>query len=300
MKDDDFFIGPHPSYRYYDTLKLELGEPVSKYFDRGLVKSSICCVEALTFDHKMGENETHMKFESWYITDKGLRREGNQDSCLIEKEHCLFIVADGMGGHSGGEVASAMAVEIAKEVITRPESEKKFPRELIHHMFAEASQKIFELARTERPELIGMGTTMVLALLRGNTLYIGNVGDSRCYLFNKPHLWQVTEDHSLINEQLKAGIMTEEQVKQVVARNVITRSVGYERDVFPDIIEREILPGDMILLCSDGLSGLVSDERISEILNENSADKVVEACVQEALQNGGDDNVTVMLVQFFE
>lgn len=241
-----------------------------------------------------------MKFDSWYLTDKGRRRESNQDSCLINRELGLFIVADGMGGHSGGEVASAMAVETVEEVILQVESIKKAPRELIQQSYEEASRRIFDKAANEKPELAGMGTTMVVAYIRGKNLYIGNVGDSRCYLFKKPHLWQITEDHSLINEQLRAGVMSEQQVHQFVGRNVITRSVGYEREVYPDIIEREIVAGEIFLICSDGLSSLVSDQKISEILNENTPDKAVKACVEQALANGGDDNVTVMLVHFYE
>ncbi|WP_168196372.1 Stp1/IreP family PP2C-type Ser/Thr phosphatase [Bdellovibrio sp. NC01] len=241
-----------------------------------------------------------MKFDSWYLTDKGLRRESNQDSCLINRELGLFIVADGMGGHSGGEVASSMAVETVEEIMLQPDAMKKSPRELLQLSYEEASKRIFDKAANERPELAGMGTTMVMAHIRGRHLYIGNVGDSRCYLFKKPNLWQVTEDHSLINEQLRAGVMSEEQVMQFVGRNVITRSVGYERDVYPDIIEREVAPGEIFLMCSDGLSGLVPDQRISEILNQNTPDKAVKACVEQALANGGDDNVTVMLLHFYE
>lgn len=248
----------------------------------------------------LGENETIMKFDSWYLTDRGLRRDSNQDSCLINKELGLFVVADGMGGHSGGEVASSMAVETVEEMMLQKDAQKKSPRELILHCYEEASRRIFDKAANERPELSGMGTTMVMAYVRGKNIYVGNVGDSRCYLFKKPQLWQITEDHSLLNEQLRAGVMSEEQVRQFVGRNVITRSVGYEREVYPDIIEREIAPGEIFLMCSDGLSGLVDDKKICEILNQNTPDKAVKACVEQALANGGDDNVTVMLVHFHE
>ncbi|WP_413586188.1 Stp1/IreP family PP2C-type Ser/Thr phosphatase [Bdellovibrio sp. HCB274] len=241
-----------------------------------------------------------MKFDCWYLTDKGLRRESNQDSCLVNKELGLFVVADGMGGHSGGEVASSMAVETVEEIMLQPGASNRSPREMIQLAYEESSRRIFDKAANERPELSGMGTTMVMAYLRGNHLYVGNVGDSRCYMYKKPQLWQITEDHSLINEQLRAGVMSEEQVRQFVGRNVITRSVGYERETFPDIIEREIAPGEMFLLCSDGLSGLVEDPKICDILNKNKPDKVVKACVEQALANGGDDNVTVMLIHFYE
>jgi protein phosphatase len=241
-----------------------------------------------------------MKFDAWYMTGKGLRRDSNQDSCLINKELGLFIVADGMGGHSGGEVASSMAVETAEEVVLQPDVLKKSPRELLLQAYEESSRRIFDKAANERPELAGMGTTMVVAYIRGKHLYVGNVGDSRCYMFKKPYLWQITEDHSLLNEQLRAGVINDEQIQNFVGRNVITRSVGYEREVHPDVIEREIAPGETFLICSDGLSSLVPDRRISEILNQNPPDKAVKACVEQALANGGDDNVTVLALHFYE
>lgn len=241
-----------------------------------------------------------MKFDSWYLTDKGLRRETNQDSCLINRELGLFIVADGMGGHSGGEVASSMAVETVEEIMLQPESRKKAPRELLLHCCEEASRRIFDKAANERPELSGMGTTMVMSYFSKNSIYVANIGDSRCYMFKNGNMWQITEDHSLINEQLRAGVMSEEQVMKFVGRNVITRSVGYERDVYPDIIEREVTTGEIYLMCSDGLSSLVPDNKICEILSQNTPDKAVKACVEQALANGGDDNVTVLLLHFYE
>jgi protein phosphatase len=254
----------------------------------------------LTVGINLSENETTMKFDCWYLTDKGLRRESNQDSLLINKDLGLFVVADGMGGHSGGEVASAMAVSVVEEVVQRFAQSKMTARELVMISFEEASRRIFDRTLNESPELLGMGTTMVLAYISNDILYIGNVGDSRCYLFENHNLWQVTEDHSLINEQLRAGVMNEEQVKQLIGRNVITRSVGFEREVAPDIIEREIKAGEIFLLCSDGLSGLVTDQQISEILNNNNPEKAVKECVDQALANGGHDNVTVMIVHFYE
>ena len=241
-----------------------------------------------------------MKIEAWFLTDKGLRRDSNQDACLINKDIGVFIVADGMGGHFGGEVASAIAVQTVEDTLKRPDSKEMAPREVLTLAYEEASRRIYDKAATENPELAGMGTTMVMAYVRGKHIYIANVGDSRCYLFKKPHLWQITEDHSLLNEQIRAGVMKEENIGQFVARNVITRSVGYEREVHPDIIEREILAGESYLLCSDGLSGLVSDQKISQILNQNSPDKAVKSCVDQALENGGDDNVTVLMLYFYE
>jgi len=239
-----------------------------------------------------------MKFNVWSVTDKGLRRDSNQDSYLVNAEIGLFIVADGMGGHSGGEVASSIAVKTSEDVAKDPEAKERSPREVLNKIYEEASHHIFDRAANENPELAGMGTTMVMAYIRKNYIYVANVGDSRCYLFKKPHLWQLTEDHSLINEQIRAGVLNESTAQNLVGRNVITRSVGYERDVQPDVFEREIISGEMYLLCSDGLSSLVEDEKISQILNKTSPENMAKACVEEALANGGDDNVTVIVVQF--
>lgn len=239
-----------------------------------------------------------MKFEVWHATDKGLRRASNQDSCLMNKELGLFIVADGMGGHSGGEVASSMAVGTVEEISKDPEAKELSPREVLTRAYEMASQKIFDKAAKEKPELTGMGTTMVTCYLRDDMIYVANVGDSRCYLFKDSDLWQITEDHSLLNEQLRAGLLSEEQSKFFVGRNVITRSVGYERDVNMDILERRIEPGEIYLMCSDGLTSLVPDEKICEVLNNTEPEAMAQACVEIALAHGGDDNITVLILYF--
>lgn len=240
-----------------------------------------------------------MAFRSqvWCRTDKGLRRETNQDSFLVNQDLGLYIVADGMGGHLGGEVASSLAVKTTEEIIDHHAKSRK-PRDLMTYAYQESSRRIFDMAEKENPRLAGMGTTMVSAYVAGDSVFIGNVGDSRAYLFRRPHLWQLTEDHSLVNEQLRAGLIREDQVRAFVGRNVITRSVGFERDVSIDVLERPIQSGDCFMLCSDGLSGLVSDRRIQEILCLCSPDQVVNQLVAEALANGGDDNVTVLFLSF--
>lgn len=238
-----------------------------------------------------------MKLNVWCKTDKGLRRGSNQDSYLINEDLGLFVVADGMGGHSGGEVASAIAVKTVEDIVKNSKDKVTTPRELLTKAYEEASSRIYDKAAYERPELSGMGTTMVLCYRQGSSMYIGNVGDSRVYLFRKPYLWQMTEDHSLVNEQLRAGIINEEQVKNFAGKNVITRSVGYERDVNVDILERPLQSGDCFLLCSDGLSGLVNDTMIGEIISKNEPEKVPDACIDRALAHGGDDNVTVLFIQ---
>lgn len=238
-----------------------------------------------------------MRFQSWCLTDKGKKRESNQDSFLVDDMLGLFIVADGVGGHTGGEVASALAVETVREVVGHPKAHHFKPKEVIFQAYEEASHRIFDRA-TQEVRLNGMGTTMVMGYYRDTKLYVANVGDSRCYLYRKPYLWQVTEDHSLVNEQIRLGMMSEEQARKVVGKNVITRSVGFERDVFPDILEREVSSGDTFIFCSDGLSGMVTDNDLASLLNHTPIDKVAQIMIEKALDHGGDDNVTALVVQF--
>ena len=233
--------------------------------------------------------------QTWGLSDKGLKRSGNQDSFLIDDRLGVFIVADGVGGHFGGEVASALAVETVREVVSHPKATEFKPKEVLVQAYEEASHRIFDRA-TQEPKLNGMGTTMVMAYMRDSKIYIGNVGDSRCYLYRKPFIWQLTEDHSLINEQIRLGMMTEEQARKTIGKNVITRSVGFERDVFPDTLEREVSSGDVYLFCSDGLSGMISDSEMCNILNQNAIEKAAPIMIQKALEHGGDDNVTVLVL----
>jgi protein phosphatase len=241
-----------------------------------------------------------MVLQSWCQTDVGLRRENNQDSFLIDESLGLYLVADGMGGHRGGEVASKLAVETFREVVQQSLREsgarKPNPRALMAKAYEAACARIFDESQKPGTDLHGMGTTLVAAFLLGETLYIGNVGDSRAYLFTQDSLWQITEDHSLVNEQLRAGLLKESDVDKFAAKNVITRSVGFEREVQVDIIERTLQPGDMILICSDGLSGMVKDAKIADILRSTPPKDIVAKCITEAKANGGDDNVTTLII----
>lgn len=239
-----------------------------------------------------------MRFDVWAQTDVGLKRDINQDAILVDRDLGLFIVADGMGGHKGGEVASALAVETVQETIGRRIHDTKLsPRKLLQEAYREASGRIHHKSTFESPDLMGMGTTMVLMWEFRGRLYIGNVGDSRAYLFRAPHLWQLTEDHSLINEQVRAGVISEEEAPHVVGRNVITRSVGFERDVLVDVLEREPQVGDVYLLCSDGLSGLLTPEEMATLIQGASAENLVTQCISRAKSAGGDDNISVIVVR---
>lgn len=241
-----------------------------------------------------------LKLSVWCQTDVGLRRENNQDFFLFDETLGLYVVADGMGGHRGGEVASRMAAEVVLEVVRKAlqdgGSRRINPRLALSNAYEEASRRIYDSSQEPNSDLHGMGTTVVAALYFEDTVYIANVGDSRAYLYSGGQLWQLTEDHSLMNEQLRAGLITEKDVDGFTGRNVITRSVGFEREVQVDLIERQMRPGEMLLMCSDGLSGLVTDEKIAEICAQHRASEIVSVCINEAKKNGGDDNVTVMVI----
>lgn len=238
-----------------------------------------------------------MKLDVFALSDVGLKRNNNQDSYLIDESLGLYIVADGMGGHKGGEVASALAVQTVQDVVKQSyENDRGMnPEDLLRKAYLEASQRIYDKSEKE-PALKGMGTTMVVALHRDETLYVGNVGDSRCYLFTQTGLWQITEDHSLLAEQLRAGLVREDQIDKFSGKNVITRSVGYERDIQCDTIRRTLAPNDKFVICSDGLSGMVSDTRLYDIFMSVPSEKLVQRFVQEAKWNGGDDNVTALVL----
>jgi PPM family protein phosphatase len=245
-------------------------------------------------------NDRYMKLRAWCQTDVGLRRQTNQDFVLLDEALGVFILADGMGGHQGGEVASRMAAETALDVIRKTLQEsgsrKIHPRMLLVHAYEQASRRVFDTSQEPSSNLAGMGTTLVIAYYQNGTLYIGNVGDSRAYLYSSGQLWQITEDHSLMNEQLRAGLLKEKDAANFTAKNVITRSVGFEREVQVDVIERELRAGEIVMLCSDGLSGLVEHERITEIFAKHSPEESVSICINEAKKNGGDDNVSVLAI----
>jgi len=241
-----------------------------------------------------------MSVQVWCQTDVGLKRLNNEDSFLMDPDLGLYVIADGMGGHSGGEVASQMAVQIVREVII--ESYEKDagikPADLLSRAYSIASQKIYEKSLS-MSDLKGMGTTLVVALIRDDRIYFANVGDSRAYLMTSSGLWQVTEDHSLVNEQIKAGIIREEN-KNRAHKNIITRSVGFEKNIACDIVERKLDIGDSYIICTDGLSGMIEDQEIFHIASESEPDRVVSLLIEQAKNNGGLDNVTVMYMNVIE
>ncbi len=244
------------------------------------------------------------KIQAWGRTDVGRKRSHNEDSFAIVDDLKLYMVADGMGGHLGGEVASKTAISSMQQAFSEQagKSERRSKKEMASKKLSEAmvraNKDIYEMSQKNADELGGMGTTLVVATTFENKIYIGHVGDSRCYLISEGGFWCLTEDHSLVNDLKKSGDMSDSQVRELVPRNVITRSVGHQLDLYPDIVERELKNGDIYLLCSDGLTTMVNDAEISRlVLKEAPGDQLLVNLINKANQNGGDDNVTAILVR---
>ncbi len=236
-------------------------------------------------------------------TDIGRKRKTNQDSFYLSLEKKLFIVADGMGGHNGGDIASQMAVKVMPEYLYQ--NLTMDPPLLLNASIKESNRSIKNFGETH-PELIGMGTTIVSFYFRGQNIYVGNVGDSRAYLINNKKIFQLTRDHSLVQEKLNYGVYTREQAALDPQKNVLVRTVGFEEDVEADVFTYKVVKNDIFLCCSDGLHGKVSDEDMVYIINklipdpavatQEVADKVIETLINLANENGGQDNITAILI----
>jgi len=247
-----------------------------------------------------------MKIMSWGLTDVGRKRDHNEDNYGSYDDLLLYVVADGMGGHAAGERASGIAVEtIEKRVrdqaeVVAPDASYDGPVEespvpkLLSDAVRAACGDIYNTAQAER-ELGGMGTTTTALLFHGQHAFVAHVGDSRAYLIRNGRILQLSEDHSLVNEQLKAGIISESQARTSRFKNIITRSVGVEEDVAVDLIAIEAKANDAYVLCSDGLANLVTDLEIGETVAENFFRRVPELLVDMANARGGDDNITVVV-----
>src|SRR5215467_8622680 len=222
-------------------------------------------------------------------SDTGRKRRRNEDNYVVAPP--LFAVADGMGGAQAGEVAS----QLAASALEAGDSDALEGTKGLDALIQEANRRIFDRASTD-PSASGMGTTMTVALVEGMTVAIGHVGDSRAYLVRGEQMEQLTDDHSLVNELLKSGKLSEEEAQVHPQRSVITRAVGTDPDVDVDGFTIEAEEGDVILICSDGLSDMVGDEEILELLHANRDDleKAVKALVSAANRGGGEDNITAV------
>jgi serine/threonine protein phosphatase PrpC len=227
-------------------------------------------------------------------TDPGRQRVGNEDNALVQAP--LFVVADGMGGAQAGEVASRIAVDAFERGL--PDAGP--PETRLADRVREANRQIYERSLEEQ-DRAGMGTTLTAAYLDDAGLTIAHVGDSRAYLFREGALARLTHDHSLVEELVKQGKLTAEEAAEHPQRSIITRALGPEPEVEVDTDTHEVQPGDVILLCSDGLTTMVSEERVAEILaSAQSLDQAAQELIDEANQAGGRDNITVILLRLEE
>jgi PPM family protein phosphatase len=245
------------------------------------------------------------------LSDVGKKRKGNEDAHHVNPEQKLFVVADGMGGHAAGEIASKVAVDAINEFVclTGGDEEITWPFGLdesisydgnrLKTAIRHANRRVLE-ATKEKTEYEGMATTVAAVLVDGDVANIGHVGDSRIYLLTADEFTQLTSDHSWVNEQIQSGVISPDQARSHPLRNVVTRALGGRTDLAVDMQTRKMNEGDLLLLCSDGLTTMVSDEEIEQVLRDTKGDvaKGVEALVGAANEHGGEDNITVVLVKF--
>jgi PPM family protein phosphatase len=243
-----------------------------------------------------------MSFEFYAVTDRGRARSNNEDSVAVDDSTALAVLADGMGGYNAGEVASGMATAFVRSELGRwlvdaaPEVSDHDVRRAMDICVDNANRAIFNAANSN-PQYGGMGTTLVVAVFRANRVLLGHIGDSRAYRWRDGQLAQITRDHSLLQEQIDAGLISPEQAALSLNKNLVTRAVGVEDVVLLETHMHAILPDDWYLMCSDGLSDMLDDESLAEVLRTHS--NVVDAAhalVDAANEAGGRDNIAVILV----
>lgn len=244
-----------------------------------------------------------MNYEFCFRTDPGLARENNEDSVTVDEPTRLGILADGMGGYNAGEVASGMATTFIKSELGRwlaqagRHANAREVRRAMEICVDNANRSIFNAANSN-PQYSGMGTTLVVGVFQDGRLMLGHIGDSRCYRLRAAQLEQITKDHSLLQEQMDAGLITPEQAATSTNKNLVTRALGVEDAVLLEVNEHKVEPGDLFLMCSDGLSDMLDDEAIAQILSsEGSLEQKSVQLVDAANANGGRDNISVLLAQ---
>jgi len=252
-----------------------------------------------------------LRVKSFGSTDVGLLRSHNEDCFAVSDREQLYVLADGMGGHNHGEVASRIAVNSIFDYIPEALSNDgtlpiSYDAKLTRHSnclktsIHTAHDRVLRAIR-EDGSLLGMGTTIVSALYHDKVMSLAHVGDSRCYRLRHGHLELLTQDHTWVNEQVVAGYLSEEQAKSHPLKNVVTRALGGDSDIVVDVLETNARPGDLFLLCSDGLTTMLSDEEIHErLVDGQSLDETCRRLIHDANARGGFDNVTVVLLQVYE
>ena len=245
-----------------------------------------------------------MKSQAFGLTDIGKRRDSNEDNFVVDTPTGLFAVADGMGGHAAGEVAAQLAIDTLSEAFMgdeRPvtELDSNGAGEHLSEAVLRANRKIFDTVVT-RQEYRGMGTTVVSVVLTDGDYIIGHVGDSRAYLLRGETIERLTSDHSYVNEQVKLGLLTEEDADRHPMRNIVTRALGNRLDISVDLRHETPRVGDVVLLCSDGLNSMLSDIEIQKNLelHRDDPESACRALIEAANSRGGEDNVTVIVIRF--
>lgn len=227
-------------------------------------------------------------------------RKTNQDFYFKSEVHPLYIIADGMGGHNAGEVASRLSAELIADYLELKLDENLDDEEierLLEDSIKKANKIVYEKS-LEKEEFKGMGTTISLAYIKGDKLFIGHVGDSSIFIISNNEIVKLTMDHSLVEELLKKGSITQEEAKNHPQRNVITRAVGTDVDIEVDILSAQINKDDILVLCTDGLSNMVEKDEIKEkIINTDSLEEACEELVGNAKNRGGHDNITIMAIR---
>lgn len=224
-------------------------------------------------------------------TDIGKVRKQNEDAAWLDEKRAVFAVADGMGGHNAGEVASAIAIDAIRKMAA---AHRTPSAAALKEAVSDAHEAIAQHARAHE-ECAGMGTTLSVLWRGGNYVYIAHVGDSRIYRLRNGALEQITQDHSLVEELVHAGLITRQQARTHSRRNIITRALGTEGDNTPDILVTDVKKGDTFLLCSDGLTEMVEDAAIEKTLAEYSLEHAADSLIAQALAAGGRDNVSLVL-----
>lgn len=251
--------------------------------------------------------------ESFGLTDVGRRRSLNEDNFVVDQEASFFVVCDGLGGQNAGEVASSTAVEVLTAFIVRSHRDKditwpygfaarlSFDGNRLLTAIGLANKKVFRVADSQ-PDYSGMGTTVVAALVRGSTLTVGWVGDSRLYLMRGGTLQALTEDHTWVNMAIREGTISRDEAEKHPWKHVLLKAVGGRDTIEPDLAEGKLEHGDLVLLCSDGLHGMLTDEQIGGLLNPAPASLAdgAAALIAAANEAGGKDNVTVVLLRYTE
>ncbi len=236
-------------------------------------------------------------------TDPGRARDNNEDSAAFDAASSLCVLADGMGGYNAGEIASGMATAFIKSEMSRwlnetsKQAKVKEIRRAMEICVDNANRSIFNAANSNS-HYSGMGTTLVLAVFQGAQLMLGHIGDSRCYRLRGNDFSQITKDHSLLQEQIDAGLLTPEQAATASYKNLVTRALGVDDTVMLDLHEFQVEDGDLFLLCSDGLSDMVEDAEIAGILGgEKTMQEKADQLILVANEHGGRDNITVLMVK---